>query len=517
MGRKIAPWLGLLSGCVIVLGCVGSVWLPQVFIDLPGVLWLRQHLRVIARFLVGVGVVGQIAAFVLLRPVRGQLGRPRLILALWSLPYLIAPPILSRDMYAYLDQGWMVKVGINPYTEGMGTRSPFLLLVDDYWRTDTTIYPPLALEIQRVIVDIGQLNPLVTVLLMRIPTFLALALIAYLLPKLAKALPGTHQDLGRVLWLGLLNPITVIHGLGGGHNDTWMVAAAMFAVWMGTQRHWGYWAGTVFAGVAASIKQPAMMSAVVIALVAKPSKKFSRRVIWSALAVIIAVGVFVAITLATGLGFGWVTASGSPTKAYTQAPVNIVRQAIVQVFHAPDKTVYGVVTVIGILILLFVLLYHWGKLWHHPLNLGGWGYTSISGFSPTLQVWYLSSSIVFLAIMRLSRLWASVLALWACELLISNWMTEILGWSNFNAFFMSWGLLLPVAWVLWKSPGNILEPRHRVIDLTDMAPANLAVAGSAVGSAVATGAVLRHGAHVARRRPAPGHYSAASDQNATAS
>ena len=39
---------------------------------------------------------------------------------LWSLPLLAAPPLLSRDVYAYAGQGAVVGAGLDPYTVGPG-------------------------------------------------------------------------------------------------------------------------------------------------------------------------------------------------------------------------------------------------------------------------------------------------------------------------------------------------------------------------------------------------------------
>lgn len=46
---------------------------------------------------------------------RGQLDRT---LLLWLLPLLVAPPMYSKDVYSYLAQSQIARLGKDPYTEG---------------------------------------------------------------------------------------------------------------------------------------------------------------------------------------------------------------------------------------------------------------------------------------------------------------------------------------------------------------------------------------------------------------
>ena len=78
-----------------------------------------------------------------------QLWRTFLI---WCAPLLVCPPLLSKDAWAYLEQGWIVLQGFDPYQTGLGTiGGPFDDRVDCYWQGTTTVYPPLALLVQAVV------------------------------------------------------------------------------------------------------------------------------------------------------------------------------------------------------------------------------------------------------------------------------------------------------------------------------------------------------------------------------
>ena len=64
----------------------------------------------------------------------------------WVAPFVVAAPILSRDVYSYLMQGAMLRDGFNPYKQGAAVNpGPYLLEVSHDWRNTTTPYGPLHL------------------------------------------------------------------------------------------------------------------------------------------------------------------------------------------------------------------------------------------------------------------------------------------------------------------------------------------------------------------------------------
>ena len=89
---------------------------------------------------------------------------------------------------------------------------------------------------------------------MRLPAVAGLVLMGLLVPRLS-VVPG---DVAR--WAVLLNPVVILHVVGGGHNDALAAGLAVAAVRLGQvalRRHaWGWLAGCVVAGLAATVKQP---------------------------------------------------------------------------------------------------------------------------------------------------------------------------------------------------------------------------------------------------------------------
>ena len=53
---------------------------------------------------------------------------------MWAVPFLVTPPLFSRDVYSYLAVGQMMRLGLNPYDSGpydvLGDTDPFAHQVD---------------------------------------------------------------------------------------------------------------------------------------------------------------------------------------------------------------------------------------------------------------------------------------------------------------------------------------------------------------------------------------------------
>ncbi|MBK8460691.1 MAG: polyprenol phosphomannose-dependent alpha 1,6 mannosyltransferase MptB [Micropruina sp.] len=160
-------------------------------------------------------------------------------LAIWSAPLLLAPPILSADAVLYADLGWILQTGADPYLVGLtGAGGPFAPLVDPLWAGNGVAYPPGSLLVAQAVVAATGADPYWSVVAMRLPALAGVALIALTLPSLARRL-GVPGD--RALWLGLLNPLLIVHFVGGAHNDALMVGLAMTALWVALRRpHWAF-------------------------------------------------------------------------------------------------------------------------------------------------------------------------------------------------------------------------------------------------------------------------------------
>ena len=164
---------------------------------------------------------------------------PSLAWVFWSLPVLLAPPLFSRDAYSYAAQGLIVQRGLDPYAYGpYWVPGQFADQVDPMWMLTPAPYGPLALQVQHAVVAIAGDNAYLAAVLMRLPALAAVALLAWTLPRLAKRF-GVNPS--QALWLAVLNPLVIMHFVGGAHGDAIMVALVVLALYVASLGR--FWVG----------------------------------------------------------------------------------------------------------------------------------------------------------------------------------------------------------------------------------------------------------------------------------
>ncbi|MEN3609939.1 polyprenol phosphomannose-dependent alpha 1,6 mannosyltransferase MptB [Plantactinospora sp. ZYX-F-223] len=154
---------------------------------------------------------------------------------LWAAPLLVAPPVGSRDAYAYACQGALWLDGVDPYSVGvLPGGCVWSDAVPALWRDTPTPYGPLAVALAGGAVAVaraittstdGQL--LVVIALLRAEALAGVVLVAGCLPRLARA--GGVDPL-HATWLGLVSPLVLVHALGGAHNDALVLGLVLAAL-----------------------------------------------------------------------------------------------------------------------------------------------------------------------------------------------------------------------------------------------------------------------------------------------
>lgn len=220
--------LGLAGAVLVTIGSfgVGALRVHDGPLEAVHLSWLRYgHGQAMANFAFWLGVIVMVIAWI--RIGRAALsGRVRArnvagAAALWAAPLMVAVPLYSRDAYSYLAQGALLRDGFNPYVAGP-VANPNALLddVSSVWTTTTTPYGPLALLVGRVVTTICGNDVMSGTIGLRIAFLPGLILLVWGVHRLARhfgANPATS------LWLAALNPLVVIHLVGGVHNEALMV------------------------------------------------------------------------------------------------------------------------------------------------------------------------------------------------------------------------------------------------------------------------------------------------------
>lgn len=336
---RTPEWLGVLGSGLVALGACSTAfsanpdgW-PAAALTALG----SWQPRPLAAVLISVGTLLLCLAWVRAFPDAGAAPRWSLLPA-WGAPLLLVPPVTSADPFLYADLGYQLARGADPYAVGLGgAGGPYAAWIDPFWLGHGVAYPPLGLEVSRAMVALAGEQPYAGVLAQRLPALAGIALMAFFLPRIAARL---GLDPGRALWLGVLNPVLVIHFVGGAHNDALMTGVVVAALWLALQPTRVVSAGLVLApmllGVAAGLKQQAVLAVLAVAgfgvvdrLRALP---LGRRLLLLGTRTMAALGVsvatFAAITWATGLGYGWTRWLGEMGRARTVTPAVLVDDVV---------------------------------------------------------------------------------------------------------------------------------------------------------------------------------------------
>ncbi|MGH2894808.1 MAG: polyprenol phosphomannose-dependent alpha 1,6 mannosyltransferase MptB, partial [Solirubrobacteraceae bacterium] len=134
---------------------------------------------------------------------------------------LVAPPLLSTDLFSYIAYGRLGGTyGVNPYLYGPNVISfdPLYHLVGVQWTHTPTAYGPLFTALSY---PLAGLNIATNVFAYKGIAALSLLAVVVLVWHAAQ-LRGI--DPVKAVALVGLNPVIVIYGVGGGHNDLLMLA-----------------------------------------------------------------------------------------------------------------------------------------------------------------------------------------------------------------------------------------------------------------------------------------------------
>lgn len=314
------------------------------------------------------------------------------VLVWWSVPLLFAPPIFSHDAYSYAAQGWLIHNGLNPYLAAPGNLpGPFADQVATVWRYTSAPYGPLALKISHGLVELVGLNPYYSAVVHRVPALLGVALIVYFLPRIARLM---NVDPRSVAWFSTINPLVIIDFVGGAHNDALMVGCIVTALWLAYRGH--MLGALVLVGVGAAIKQPAILAVYPVAIIGsgwaswrvRQLAKFALRL---AYAFAVAIAVFCGISVASGLGFGWLNAVTVPGMVVTLAPFSLLGWGLQMLIDPGSRVVWTATQTLGLV--LFGATTVWLAIYRsrtRPIYFLAWSYLAFSFFGPALHPWYLT-------------------------------------------------------------------------------------------------------------------------------
>jgi alpha-1,6-mannosyltransferase len=326
------------------------------------------------------------------------------LLVIWSIPIVVAAPLFSHDIYSYAAQGEMMSHHISPYQYGPLVLGPasnsFTSLLDHFWMDTPSPYGPFFLGTAGLLTSLSQHNVLADVILLRVLALVGVLLIAVSLPSLTRSL---GRDPSLVFAFVLLNPVTILHLIGGAHNDALMVGLLVAGIALARRNRPVL--GIVLCALAASVKIPAAIGIIYIGWewvgVRVPLRERVRPVVT---AVLISGTVMGALSLITGLGWGWVANLNAPDAVQSWlSPTTFLGVFFSDVLHllgltVAQHSVLSVTRAIGLVAALVagvVLLLRADRI--GTVKAMGLTLLLVVLLSPVLQPWYLSWGLVLLA------------------------------------------------------------------------------------------------------------------------
>ncbi len=397
---------GLVGTTLVALGALGIGWLPLTseMLEHPLVNALRSTLAgsLTARAFVIIGLAVLLQAWLLLgselltRQRTGDVpavGPVVGVLSLWSAPLLLAPPMFSRDVYSYYVQGRVFGAGHDPTTIGIDVIPGwFDDGADPMWVESPTPYGPLFLLLERTVAEFAHPNAYLGALLFRLIAVAGVVMIAYYLPKLAR-LHGI--DPARALWLGVLNPVVLMHFVSGAHNDALMVGLVVAGLTLATQQRciWG----AVAVSLAVAIKPIALIALPFVGLLwAGRLGGWRDRIRSWALAGLTLASTLACVYLVADAGRGVISAAfGTPSGVLTWlSPTTAVGQVVGTVTTwlglSEDNTpVLGAVRLAGavsaVIIVAWLVLRPGGR---SPVRGAALALAAVVVLGPVVQPWY---------------------------------------------------------------------------------------------------------------------------------
>jgi alpha-1,6-mannosyltransferase len=429
--------LGFFGAVMITFGGfgAGSVRKRDPLLEAMHLSWLRfGHGYALSTMVIWVGVLLMITAWVRLgRTTIGfgdrsdagvTLNKLRAIVGIWIFPLLFAAPMFSRDAYSYLAQGALLRDGFDPYQVGP-VANPGVLLdnVSPVWTTTTAPYGPVFLLLGRAITTITGDNVVAGTIALRLVMLPGLALMMWAVPYLTKHLGGKPTV---ALWLAVLNPLVLIHLIGGVHNEMLMVGLMCAGIALVLERH--HVSGIVVVAIGVAIKATAGIALPFLVWIwmlhekerralqraaespgatqalegepdaARPSEEMPHPAVMFAkiagLGLSVFAVVFVAASAAAGVGIGWLTAlSGSKKIINWLSLPTIMAHATTWVTPWRMDPVLGVTRTICAVALIAVLVWTWWRFRHSEREavLGILiAFVAIVILSPAALPWYYS-------------------------------------------------------------------------------------------------------------------------------
>jgi hypothetical protein len=319
---------------------------------------------------------------------------------LLQIAFLLAPPLLSTDVFSYVDYGRLGAVhGLNPYAHGAASAhaDPAFPFTGHLWRHTRSVYGPPFTVLTYPLAILGVPAALWGLKLIMALSSLAICALVW------RCARSRGLDPVRAAMLFGLNPVVLVYAVGGGHNDLLMLALAMLGVALVLDERERGGGGALVASAAVKASAMTLLPFMVLGS-ARP-----RRVMVGA-AIGFAVVAAIAVVAFGSHAFAFVADIGTQQGLVSG---NSVPSEVAQLFGADSVT--PAVRVGGQLLLVAAVVYLLWRTWGGAdwVAAAGWAMVAVSVTTTWLLAWYTLWALPFAAISRQWRLLAVTLLLQA--------------------------------------------------------------------------------------------------------
>ena len=413
--------LGCLGAALITMGGLGAGSTKQhdPLLETLHLSWLRYgHGLVLSSVLLWIGVTLMLSAWLWLgrRVLARDASEYAMVAsaAFWLAPLLLSVPLFSRDTYSYLAQGALLRDGFDPYAVGpIDNPNALLDNVSPIWTITTAPYGPAFIMIAKLITMLVGNHVIAGTMLLRLCMLPGFVLLIWATPLIARHI-GANVPIA--LWICALNPLVIIHLMGGVHNEMLMVGlmAAGIALTLNSR----HIAGIALIAVGVAVKATAGIALPFMVWVwmrhlcerrgYRPLRAFAAA---AGTSVLIFVAVFAVLSGVAGVGLGWLTALAGSVKiinwlSIPTAAANIIHAIGGLFFSISFYAVLQITRAVGIAIVAVALPLLWWRFRHddrQALTGIAWAMLVVVLFAPAALPWYYSWPLAVLAPLAQSR------------------------------------------------------------------------------------------------------------------
>jgi alpha-1,6-mannosyltransferase len=413
--------LGCLGAALITMGGLGAGSTKQhdPLLETLHLSWLRYgHGLVLSSVLLWIGVTLMLSAWLWLgrRVLARDASEYAMVAsaAFWLAPLLLSVPLFSRDTYSYLAQGALLRDGFDPYAVGpIDNPNALLDNVSPIWTITTAPYGPAFIMIAKLITMLVGNHVIAGTMLLRLCMLPGFVLLIWATPRIARHI-GANVPIA--LWICALNPLVIIHLMGGVHNEMLMVGlmAAGIALTLNSR----HIAGIALIAVGVAVKATAGIALPFMVWVwmrhlcerrgYRPLRAFAGA---AGTSVLIFVAVFAVLSGVAGVGLGWLTALAGSVKiinwlSIPTAAANIIHAIGGLFFSVSFYAVLQITRAVGIAIVGVALPLLWWRFRHddrQAITGIAWAMLVVVLFAPAALPWYYSWPLAVLAPLAQSR------------------------------------------------------------------------------------------------------------------